>query len=156
LTKESPQQQVALRPQSPGIAERGNGGVKPWELDPDLAASKLAERLIEKLGTPSVISKPFAVRYGIFHALNHTPGNETGYDSSLRLHIYQQVASQSVNIDGEYFRSVFAYLMKPKYILQGGQMMPGQFQEEQKESIIGRVIGWFRGGKKNEQSNDNR
>ena len=132
-----------------------SAGVKPWELDPELAASKLAERLIDKLGTPSVISKPFAVRYGMYHALNNTGDNQTGYDNSLRLHIYEKVAAQSVNIDGEYFRSVFAYLMKPKYILQGGQMMPGQFQEEQKESVIGRVINWFRGGKKNEQSNNN-
>ena len=151
MIKQPDQQSVALRPTSPGVVDRGQSGVKPWELDPDLAASKLAENLLNKLPTPSVISKPYAVRYGIFYALNHSEKNPTGYDSSLRLAIYQEVAHQSVNIDGELFRSTFAYLMKPKYILQGGGLMPGQFQEEQKESIFGRVINWFRGGKKNDQ-----
>ena len=153
MTKQPEQQSAAMRPASPGIVDRGASGVKPWELDPDLAAAKLAENLINKLGTPSIISKKFAVRYGIFHALNHQRGfNETGYDSSIRLAVYRQVAAQSVNVDGEYFRNTFALLMKPKYILQGGVMMPGQFQEEQKESIFGKIVNWFRGGKKNESA----
>jgi len=159
--------QLAARPQSPTPQERNGNGVRPYELDPELAQIKIAEILIGKMGTPAVISRPFVVRYGLFHALNHvypvydtrdghqiSVGNSTGYDASLRLHVYREVAAQSVNIDGRYFNNVWAYLMKPKYIIQGMNGMPTQFEDDKKESIAGRIMNWFRGGKKNEQSNN--
>jgi hypothetical protein len=157
---------IAIRPASPTPGDRGSNGIRPYELDPELAQIKIAEILIGKMGTPAVISRPFVVRYGLFHALNHTedlfneagilvhPGNKTGYDSSLRLQVYRKVAAESVNIDGRYFNNVWAYLMKPKYIIQGMSMMPNQFEDDKKESVVGRVMNFFRGGgKKNEQSN---
>lgn len=155
---------IATRPASPSTTERAGSGLRPYELDPELAQIRLAEIMIGKLGTPAVVSKPFVVRYGIFHALNHTlplfrdidgqlkmvdPGNETGYDCSLRLHVYRQVAAQSVNVDGAYFNDFWAYLMKPKYIINGMNGQPNQFDDE-KESIAGRIMGFFRGGKKND------
>lgn len=159
--------QLTARPQSPTPQDRNGNGVRPYELDPELAQIKIAEILIGKMGTPAVISRPFVVRYGLFHALNHvheeydtrdghriTAENKTGYDASLRLHVYREVAAQSVNIDGRYFNNVWAYLMKPKYIIQGMNGMPTQFEDDQRESIAGRIINWFRGGKKNEQSNN--
>jgi len=157
---------IAVRPPSPSPGDRGSTGIRPYELDPELAQIKIAEILIGKMGTPAVISRPFVVRYGLFHALNHidpeydtktgillNPGNQTGYDASLRLQVYQKVSAESVNIDGRYFNNVWAYLMKPKYIIQGMSMMPNQFEDEKKQSVVGRVLNWFRGGKKNESNN---
>jgi len=167
MTVKDPGTQLAARPQSPTPQDRNGNGVRPYELDPELAQIKIAEILIGKMGTPAVISRPFVVRYGLFHALNHvdpeydtrdghriSAGNSTGYDASLRLHVYREVAAQSVNIDGRYFNNVWAYLMKPKYIIQGMNGMPTQFEDDKKESIAGRIMNWFRGGKKNEQSNN--
>ncbi len=133
------------RPENKGITDHASGNVKPWELDAELAQSKMAELMINRLGTPSILDKNFAVRYGIFTALNHSISNLTGYDSSLRIAVYREYAAQSVNEDGYYFRSFWAYMMKPKYVINGN-MQPGQ--EEQKESLIGRMVGWFRGGEK--------
>lgn len=59
------------------------------------------------------------------------PGNRTGYDCSLRIAIYNNVAKNSVNIDGKYFMSIWQYLMKPKYtIIQPGQMPTNSFDEQ--------------------------
>lgn len=137
-------------------------------MDPELAQHKMAELMVNKLGTPSVVTKEFVVRHGMFKAINHTdpifthgpdgklsgviPGNPTGYDCSLRLRVYQNVANESVNVDGVYFHNFWAYMMKPKYVINGMQL--GQ-PEEQKESIIGRVMKWFSGGKKNDTTNGN-
>lgn len=160
---------IAPRPASPNPAERNGPGIRPYELDPELAQIKLAEIMIGKLGTPSIVSQPFVVRYGIFTALNHRspiyrdingesvkvdPGNLTGYDCSLRLDVYRKVAEQSVNIDGKYFHGFWAYMMKPKYIINGMLGQPNQFDEEKGESIIGKVANWFRGGKKDDNRNN--
>lgn len=125
---------------------------RPDQVDPELANLAMAKLLVEKMGTPSILNKNFVVRYGIFNAINHSPENPTGYDSSLRLAVYREVSSQSVNIDGVYFEKVWAFLMKPKYIINGMNGMPNQFDQEKGESIVGRFVNWIRGGKKNEQS----
>jgi hypothetical protein len=151
------------RPENKGVVDRKGGPVEPWQLDPELAQLKLAELMIEKLGTPSIINKKFIVRYGIWTALNHRdpvydnntgilldPGNPTGIDCTLRLKVYEKVAAQSINENGEYFRSYWAFMMKPKYIIQGNVGQP--IEQEEKQSLIGRAIGWFTGGnKKNAQ-----
>lgn len=137
------------RPENKGVSDRAAGNLKPWELDPELAQLKIAELMIGKMGTPSILEKPFAVRYAIFNALNHDIENPTGYDTSLRLAVYRQYASQSINQDGIYFKNFWAYMMRPKYVIQGGNMI-GQPAEE-KQSIIGRAIGWFTGKGKTEQ-----
>lgn len=70
-------------------------------------------------------------------------GNPTGYDSSLRLAVYEHVARHSVNIEGEYFHSFWAFAMKPKMIIQGMNAMGQPVEEEGRQSIFDRVRGWF-------------
>ena len=136
-------------------AESGRGNTySPDELNPDLASSKMARDLVNMMGSPSIISTPFVVRFGIFSGINHSPTNPTGYDCSMRLAVYKMVARESVNVNGAYFEKVWQYLMKPKMIIQG---MPSQqaFQEEEKTSLWDRTIGRLLGGKKNDTNNDN-
>jgi hypothetical protein len=177
--------EIVARPSSPGITSKTIEQWKPAELDPELANLAMAKLLVEKLGTPSRIKKEFIVRKAIFKALNHIPdeyseipleksdldnmfvdrnpimlkkirsGNPTGYDSSLRLQVYDSAELGSVNEDGLYFDRVWAFLMKPKYIINGMAGMGGLQEEEKGESLIGRAINWFRGGKKNAGSPNN-
>lgn len=168
--------EIAARPPPPDITNRTIEQWKPSEIYPELANLAMAKVLVDKLGTPSRIKKEFIVRKAIFTALNHVPatleeiipanecepavlnivnaGNPTGYDSSLRLEVYRNAELGSVNEDGIYFDRVWAFLMKPKYIINGMAGMGGLQEEEQGESIIGRAINWFRGGKKHDQSNN--
>lgn len=156
---------IAPRPASPNPADRNGSGIQPYQLDPELAQIKLAEIMISKLGTPSDVSAPFIVRHAIFKSLNHRPplyrelngevvlvdpGNPTGYDCSLRLDVYRHAEAGSVNKDGHYFNNFWAYLMKPKYIINGMSGQPNPWEKEEGESIFGRVVNWFRGGKKTE------
>jgi hypothetical protein len=170
--------EVATRPPPPGTTQLNGGQYKPEQLDPELANLAMARMLVEKSGTPSILTKKQIVRYGIFNALNHVPpkyrqisdeykdaegihpaeyeviskGNPTGYDSSLRLSVYREVAAQSINEGGKYFEKAWAFLMKPKYVINGMTMGPGMQDEEKKESLAGRFMNWWRGGGKNEQS----
>ena len=142
-------EKINNRPASPSSSQQDKPGYTPDQLNPDLAAAKMADEIVKRLGSPSIISKKFAVCHGLLKSMNNTPGNPTGYDCSLRLAVYERVAANSVNIDGKYFERLWAYLMKPKYIIQGTPMGQSSF-EEQKESIIGRVVNWFRGTPKQE------
>jgi hypothetical protein len=137
-TKEGPVQ--LQRPENRGAVEN-KGVVKPYELDAELAQLKLAELMIGRLPCPSKVNKAFIARKAIWEALNNTQENQTGYDCSIRIRLYDQFALQSVNEEGMYFERFWAFMMKPKYIINGMQ----QGQIEEKESIIGRAIGWFRG-----------
>ena len=167
--------EVNARPASPGISTKTIEQWKPAELDPELANLAMAKLLVEKLGTPSRLKKEFIVRKAIFTALNHIPqtyeeiepscenedgfkgpaiwreinkGNPTGYDSSLRLEVYRYSKLGSVNEDGIYFDRVWAFLMKPKYIINGMAGMGGMQEENKGESLFGRAVNWIRGGKK--------
>lgn len=176
--------EIATRPSSPGITNKTIEQWKPEQLDPELANLAMAKLLVEKMGTPSRITPVFNVRKSLFMALNHVPaqyqeiavpksdldetfkdrkpvilkcinpGKPTGYDASLRIALYENWERGSVNEGGIYFDRVWAFLMKPKYILSGMAGMPMQ-EEEKGESIIGRAINWFRGGKKNDTNNPN-
>lgn len=141
-------------PPSPTAESRTGSSFQPYELNPDLAAAKMAEDLVKMMGSPSIISTPFVVRYGIFSGLNHSKENPTGYNSRMRISIYERVAHESPNVNGAYFEKVWQYLMKPKMVVQG---MPGQqaFQEEEKTSLWDRTIGRFLGGGKNDTNNNN-
>jgi hypothetical protein len=142
---------IIRRPSSPGVSDIQHQGYSPDQLNPDLAAAAMAREIVAKLPKPAIISKLFAVRQGIFTALNNSPTNLTGYDCSVRLLVYDAVAETSVNIEGKYFNSLWAYLMKPKYIIQGMPQQMGGFEEE-KPGILSRVVGWFRGGNKQEDN----
>ena len=136
-------------PPSPSAVKSEHGQYSPDQLNPDLAASKMAQDMVNKLGTPSIISKKFAVRYGIYRSLNHTKESKTGYDCSTRLKLYEEIAANSVNIDGKFFERFWAYLMKPKYVISGTPFGANAFEDE-KKSALGRIIGWFRGEKAND------
>jgi len=164
MTKEPEKKEIAIRPPSPGLQSNNSGQWRPEQLDPELANIAMAKLLVEKMGTPSIVNKKFIVRKAIFRALNHipkkydkisddvfalvSPGNPTGYDSTLRLLVYDYSEAGSVNIDGQYFEKAWQFLMKPKYVISGALGMPGQFEEDKGESIAGRIMGWLRGGKK--------
>lgn len=161
---------IAARPPSPNPADRSGSGIRPYELDPELAQIRLAEIMIGKMGTPSDISAPFVVRHAIFKSLNHRPptyryidgqellvdlGNNTGYDCSLRLEVYRHAESGSINKDGHYFNNFWAYLMKPKYIINGMAGQQNPWEKEEGESVVGRVVNWLRGGKKDANNGNN-
>jgi hypothetical protein len=131
---------VLQRPENRGAVEN-KGVVKPYELDAELAQLKLAELMIGRLPCPSKVNKAFIARKAIWEALNNTQENQTGYDCSIRIRLYDQFALQSVNEEGMYFERFWAFMMKPKYIING----MAQMQPEEKESIIGRAVGWLRG-----------
>ncbi len=136
-------------PPSPSAGNQYGTGFRPEELNPELATAKMAEKLIDKLGAPAILNKAFVVRYGIFSGLNHTEGNKTGYNCSMRLSVYESVAHNSVNISGAYFEKLWAYLMKPKFIIQG--MAPQSFDQPDEQK--GGLMSWvkekiFGGGEK--------
>jgi hypothetical protein len=137
---------VLQRPENRGAVEN-KSVVKPYELDAELAQLKLAELMIQRLPCPSKVNKAFIARKAIWEALNDTGGNQTGYDCSIRIRLYDQFALQSVNEEGMYFERFWAFMMKPKYIING----MAQQQPEEKQSIIGRAVGWLRGKPKEPQ-----
>lgn len=143
------------RPASPKASDKKDPAREPWEVNPELAKAKQAGDLIEKMGMPSIVSKKFVVRHGIFKGLNHSEYNPTGYDCSLRVAIYDNVEQKSVNIDGKSFEKIFAYLMQPKYVIQGMPTGPGGF-EQQGESVGARILGFFTGRKANDTSSNAR
>lgn len=177
MPKEQERKEIAARPPPPGITNKTIEQWKPSEIDPELANLAMAKVLVDKLGTPSRVKKEFIVRKAVFTALNHVPatlqevipatetepavlnvinpGNPTGYDSSLRLEVYRCAELGSVNEDGIYFDRVWAFLMKPKYIINGMAGMGALQEEEQGESLFSRAVNWFRGGKKNGSTTNN-
>ena len=68
--------------------------------------------------------------------MNHTEDNKTYMDTKLLTELMDRVSEKSVNVDGKYFQNLFAYLMKPKYIIQG---MPQTTMEEQKPGLLSRL-----------------
>lgn len=127
---------------------KGSSTYRPDQLDAELAAAAMANDMVNRLGTPSIVSKKFVVYQGIWQGLNHTVENQTGYDSSLRIAIYNKVAGQSVNVDGKYFDSFWTFMNKPKFIMSG-MMQPGEFEKEQ-PSMLERIGDFIRGKKREE------
>jgi hypothetical protein len=173
MPKKEEVQTAPIKPAIPGARDKGTGQWRPDQLDPDLANLALARHLVDGMGTMGHVDKPFIVRQALAEALNHkppttelykrviqgeeyevqriiAPGNPTGYDSSLRCAVYSRVMQSSVHVNGMAFNNVWALLMKPKYIINGMAGNMNQFEEDKGESAIGRLINWFRGGKKND------
>ena len=170
---------IITRPETPKPGERSGSNYQPYQLDPELAQTHLAELMIGKMGTPSDVSAPFIVRHAIFKTLNHIPrkyrmvspgmvdgngvyhnptyeivdyGNNTGLDCSLRLGVYHHAEAGSINKDGHYFNNFWAYLMKPKYIINGMSGQQNPWEKEEGESIFGRLINWARGTPKKDST----
>ena len=146
-------------PPSPTASTHKKPDYAPSDYNPDLAAAKLAEKMIDRMPAPAIVSKEFVVWYGLLKGLNHRdpsatdPGNLTYFDCSPLLSVFEGVSHNSVNIKGALFEKFWTYMNKPKMIVQG---IPGQNtfneDEEQKQSILDRMFGWFRGGDKNNGS----
>jgi len=148
-----------VQPSSPS-ARDAYTGMRPEEYNPEMACAKLAAETAGKLGTPTIISKKFAVYHSIWQTLNHVagtekdPGNHTGYNCSLRVRLYNNAAEESVNIDGKFFERLWAYLMKPKYVISGTPYGVSSF-DEQKPTIFQRITGVFTGKKPDQGVNGN-
>jgi hypothetical protein len=135
-----------IRQQSP-LADSGHTGIyKPDELNADLASATLVKDLVNKLPTPAIDTRKFTIIHGLMKSLNHSESNPTYIDTSNLIRLMDAVSEKSVNVDGKYFETLFAYLMKPKYIIQG--MPQGTASEEKKPGIIQRILGI---GKKDNQ-----
>lgn len=106
------------------------------EYNADLQAAAMAKELVQRLGTPSIISKRFATMRGLIFSLNHTETNKTGLDTSLLLLVFDKVAADSVNINGNFFERIWSYLMKPKYIISGLPQQGNQFDEQESNWFV--------------------
>jgi hypothetical protein len=148
-----------VRRRSPEVSDGQHNTFRPDELNADLAAASLARDLIAKLPTPAIDTRKFTIIHGLMKSLNHVEedkvkgikGNLTYIDTSLLVELMDRVSEKSVNVDGRYFQNLFAYLMKPKYIIQG---MPQTSTEEKKPGLLSRMIGMVTGkSASQEQSN---
>lgn len=142
-------------PPSPSASKGASGtsAWKPYEIDPELATSKLISDIISQNGPMGNVSKLFVVWWGIWKGLNHTDEKKTYYDCTLRDEIYSGVFIKTVHINGAQNEKLWQFAMKPKMIVQGvlGQ---NNFEEEQKPGLISRIVGRFTGGNKNDTAQD--
>jgi hypothetical protein len=141
-------------PRAPSAVGKGGQGIRPEDWNPEMAAASMAKDLINRMGTPAILSQKFVVWHGIVRALNHSKDNPTGIDTSLRLAIYDHAAKNSVNVDGKYFNSVWAYLMKPKYVITQPGQMPGNSFDDEQPSLGRRILNKITGGGNNGQPNN--
>jgi hypothetical protein len=150
-----------VRQQSPSTQTGAQNQYRPDELNAELAAAALARELVAKWPKPTISSKKFTVIHGLMLSLNHKEpvlnpdgtvkekGNPTYLDVSPLIELMDRVDEKSVNVEGKLFQNLFAYLMHPKYIIQG---MPQVGQaEEEKPGAVSRLIGWVTGKNKTQE-----
>lgn len=139
-----------IRQQSPPASSGAAGQYKPEELNADLAAASLAKDLVNKLPTPAIDTRKFTIIHGLMQSLNHSDENQTFIDTRALIKLMDQVSEKSVNVDGRYFSTIFAYLMKPKYVIQG--MPQATTQEEEKPGFLSRLWGGITGRNKSQEA----
>jgi hypothetical protein len=147
-----------IRQQSPATQTGAQNQYRPDELNAELAAAALARELVAKWPKPTISSKKFTVIHGLMLSLNHKEpvlnpdgsikekGNPTYLDVSPLIELMDRVDEKSVNVEGKLFTNIFAYLMHPKYIIQG--MPQAGVTEEEKPGIVSRIIGGITGRNK--------
>lgn len=140
----------APQPQYPGGQTPPPQTTNPSDFDPDLQSLQMAKDLLKGLDKPSEISKNFAARKALYTALNHTKDNPTGYDSSLRLALYDSYEKSSLNVEAKLFNSFMAFLMKPKMIIQG---LPSGQQPQSEPGFVSRFLGRLTGKGQPTQNN---
>ena len=128
--------------------------IKPSDYMADMAQAKMAERLLEKMGTPAIVSKQFVVWSGIWEALNDAPGNKTYLDTSIHCSIYRNVAKNSVNVDGRYFDRVWAYLCTPTYVITQNTGVPANSFDQNQGGIINWLKSKLGGGRQEVKPNN--
>jgi len=129
------------RPKSPSAADGTTGTINPADYNADLAAAALAKDLMAKLPTPAIDTRKFTIIHGLMKSMNHNEnaaGQKTYIDTSLLVDLMDRVSEKSVNVDGKLFNSVWAYLMHPKYIIQGMPNTPTT--PEEKPGLLQRVF----------------
>lgn len=142
------------RPQPPSA--RGTiGELKPEDYNPEMAAASLAKDLVNRMGTPTILTQRFVVWHGIVRALNDSDDNPTGIDTSLRGVVYDHAAKNSVNVNGQYFFEIWKYLNRPKIIVTQPGQMPGSAMEEEQPSLGRRILNKITGSGNNGQQNNN-
>ena len=138
------------RSEPPRSSPEGAKDIKPSDYMADMAQAKMAEMLIAKMGTPSIVSKPFVVWSGIWDALNDSPDNRTYLDTSLHCAIYRNVAKNSVNVDGRYFDRAWAYLCTPTYVITQNTGVPANSFDQNQGGLINWIKSKLGGGNKQE------
>lgn len=140
-----------IRQQSPASSSGTESKYTPDQLNADLAAASLAKDLISKLPTPAIDTRKFTIIHGLMQSLNHIEpdaekeikGNPTYINTAGLIELMDRVSEKSVNVDGRYFQNLFAYLMKPKYIIQGMPQSAAATEEKQGflSTIWGKITG---------------
>lgn len=97
---------------------------------------KLEESIVSKMPQTAIVSKRYIVWHGIWKSLNDTPERRTYFDTSLRLAIYDHVGVNSVNIDGNLFNKIWAWMMQPKYVITQNSPALAQNGIEESPGII--------------------
>ena len=142
------------RPTPPSARVGAIGNVRPEDYNPEMAAASMAKDLVNRMGTPAILSQRFVVWHGMVRALNDSAENPTGIDTSLRLELYEHAAKNSVNVDGRYFTAVWTYLNKPNVtVIQPGQIPTNAFQDDQ-PSLGRRILNKLTGKGDNGQPNN--
>lgn len=126
-----------IRQQSPSASEDKSKIYDPWETNADLASATLAKELIAKWPKPAIDTRKFTIIHGLLRSLNHSEENRTFLDIKPLIKLMDEVSEKSVNVDGFLIRNIFAYLMHPKYIIQG--MPQATTPEEEKPSTLSRL-----------------
>lgn len=143
----------AIVPASPTAEPKTGSNFQPHELNPELAAAKLAEKLVERMGDPTIVSQKFVVWQGIWEGLNNTKENPTGYNCQMKVSLYAHIGKNSVNVDGKYFERLFAYLMKPKYVITQPTGLPGNAFQDDEPGFFRGLWNRFTGAGKKEEPN---
>jgi len=143
---QEPETKIAIPP-APSSTHKDVNAWRPDQVDPELANLAMAKLLMDQMGVPSKISPVFNVRRALLEAINHSATNRTGINCSIRLMLYRAYELGTVNENGVYFDRIWAYLMKPKYILSGYAGMPEE--KEESDPWYMRILGR---GKSNDKS----
>lgn len=144
-----------IRQQSPAVSSGTAGQYKPEELNAELAAAALARELVKRWPKPAIDTRKFTIIHGLMQSLNHRepkgedPGNLSYLNTSPIVELMDRVSEKSVNVDGKLFNNIFAYLMHPKYIIQG--MPQAGVQEEEKPGFLSRLWGGVTGRNKSQE-----
>lgn len=134
----------------PITADKGKAGsFQPYELNPELATSKLVADIVSQNGPMMNVTKSYVVWNGIWEGLCDTVGESTYYDCSSRCRIYRNVGIITPHINGGREQSFWQHANKANVIVQGIQGM-NNFEPEERQSLLSRFFGKFTGGNNND------
>lgn len=138
---------------APSPPDRGGeispGLLRPSDYNPEMAKARFAEVFFSKLSPFLVVSKKFIVYYGLWKALNNSERNQTGYDSTMRIELYEFVSGLTPHIEGKALDMAGTYVNSANVVVQ--QITPPAVSQFDKEpSFMERVKGRLFGGGQSE------